>query len=89
MFPKASKGALGRFFEKKIAQCSMEGRVFEKFRSQKIFKITKMPKIVRKGDQMCFEHVLGQLFRKKFLPSVPWRVESSKIFKKIKKFSNF
>ncbi len=29
----------------------------------------------------------GNFFEKKFLPSVPWTVESSKIFKKIKKFS--
>ena len=41
-----------------------------------------MPKIVPKSIQTCFELVLGQLFRKFFLPSVPWRVEFSKIFKK-------
>ena len=38
------------------------------------------------------KHVLnvfwGKLFEK-FLPSFPWKVESSKIFKKIKKVSNF
>ena len=39
--------------------------------------------------QKCFEHVLGYLLRKFFLPSVPWRVESSKCFQKIKKFSKF
>ncbi len=68
----------------------MDGRVFENFqKNQKIFKIPKMPKIVPKSVQTCFEHVLGCFFRKKFLPSVPWTVESSKIFKKIKKFSKF
>ena len=41
-----------------------------------------MPKIVPKSIQTCFELVLGQIFRKFFLPSVPWRVEFSKIFKK-------
>ncbi len=47
-----------------------------------------MPKIVPKSVQTCFEHVFGCFFRKKkLLPSVPWRVESSKIFKKIKNFS--
>ena len=46
-----------------------------------------MPKIVPKSIQTCFELVLGQIFRKFFLPSVPWRVEFSKIFKK--KISNF
>ena len=48
-----------------------------------------MSKIVPKSVQTRFEHVLGYFFEKKFLPSVPWRVESSKIFKKIKKFSKF
>ena len=68
----------------------MEGRVFEIFqKNQKIFKIPKMPKIVPKSIQTCFELVLGPIFRKIFLPSVPWRVEFSKIFKKIEKFSNF
>ena len=41
-----------------------------------------MPKIVPKSLQTCFELVLGQIFRKIFLLSVPWRVEFSKIFKK-------
>ena len=68
----------------------MEGRVFENFqKNQKIFKIPKMPKFDPKSVQTCFEDVLGWFFRKKFLPSVPWRVESSKIFKKIKKVSKF
>ena len=48
-----------------------------------------MPKIVPKSVQTCFEDVLGWFFWKNFLPSVPWRVESSKIFKKIKKVSKF
>ena len=46
-----------------------------------------MPKIVPESIQTCFERVLGQIFRKNFLPSVPWRVEFSKIFKKM--FSKF
>ena len=44
-----------------------------------------MPKIVPKSIQTCFELVLGQTFRKVFLPSVPWGVEFSKIFKKNRK----
>ena len=68
----------------------MEGRVLENFqKNQKNFKIPKMPKIVPKSIQTCFELVFGQIFRKIFLPSVPWRVEFSKIFKKIEKFSIF
>ena len=57
-------------------------------KNQKSFKIPKRPKIVAKSIQTCFEHVLGQTFRK-FWPSFPWKVESSKIFKKIKKFAKF
>ena len=68
----------------------MEGRVFETFqKNRKIFKIPKRPKIIAKSIQTCFELVLCQIFRKFFLPSVPWRFESSKIFLKIKKFSKF
>ena len=82
---------LGWFIRKKLfAQCSMGGRVFESFqKNQKIFKIPKMPKFDPKSVQTCFEDVLGWFFRKNFLPSVPWRVESSKIFKKIRKVSKF
>ena len=79
---------LGQTFRKIFAQFSMEGRVFENFqKNQKNCKIPKMPKIVPKSIQTCFELVLGQIFRNFFLPSVRWRVEFSKIFKK--KFSNF
>ena len=74
---------LGQTFRKIFAQFSMEGRVFENFqKNQKICKIPKMPKIVPQSIQTCFELVLGQIFRKIFLPSVPWRVEFSKMFKK-------
>ena len=77
---------LGQTFRKFFAQFSMEGRVFENFqKNQKIFKVPKMPKIVPKSIQTGFELVLGQIFRKIFLPSVPWRVEFSKIFQKNRK----
>ena len=68
----------------------MEGRVFENFqKNQKFSKIPKMPKLDPKNVQTCFEDVLECFFQKKSLPSVPWRVESSKIFKKIKNFPKF
>ena len=87
VFPKVSKHVLNVFW----------GKLFEKFlpsfpwkvESSKIFKkikkngkIPKMPKIVPKSIQTCFELVLGQIFRNFFLPIVPWSVEFSKIFKK-------
>ena len=43
----------------------MEGRVFENFQKF-FFKTPKMPKIVPKSLQTCFEHVLGQIFQKIF-----------------------
>ena len=72
----------GDFFEKILCPVFHGGWSFRKF-SNFFFKIPKMPKIVPESIQTCFERVLGQIFRKIFLPSVPWNVESSKIFKKI------
>ncbi len=71
-----------------LRKFSKKSKSFPKTCFQKFF-IPKMPKIVPKSVQTCFEHVFGCFFRKNFLPSVPWRVESSKIFKKIKNFSKF
>ena len=85
-FPKLSKRVLnvlwGKFFEKFYAQCSMEGRVFENFhKNQKILKIQKCPKSFPKVSKPVLNMFWGKLFEK-FLPSFPWHVESSKIFKK-------
>ena len=41
-------------------------------KNQKIFKIPKVPKVVFKSVQTCFEHALRRFFRV-FLPSVPCR----------------
>ena len=87
--PKSIQKCFRVIFLKKIyARCSMEGRVIENFQNF-FFKIPRMPKSVPKSIQTCFERVLGQIFRKIFLPSVPWNVEFSKIFKEIKIFSKF
>ena len=85
VFPKVSKRVLnmfcGKFFEKFYAQCSMEGRVFENFlTNQKILKIQKCPKLFPKVSKHDLNMFWGKLFEK-FLPSFPWNVESSKIFK--------
>ena len=56
----------GDFFEKVFfAQCSMESSKFFK-KIKKSFKIPKVPKIVPKSVQTCFEHALGQYFRNFF-----------------------
>ena len=70
-FPKMSKLVLnmfcGNFFRKKNAPCSMEGRVFEKFqKNQKRFNFQKMPLIVSKSVQTCFEQALGWCFWNSF-----------------------
>ena len=57
------------FLKNFFAQCSIEGRVFEMFpKNQKKIKIPKMPKIVPKKVQTCFQHVLVNFFRKLFCP---------------------
>ena len=85
VFSKVSKRVLnmfwGKIFEKNYAQCSMEGRVFENFpKNQKILKIQKCPKVFPKLSKRVLNVFWGKLFEK-FLPSFPWNVESSKIFK--------
>ena len=86
--PKSMQTCFRVIFLKKIL-CPVfhGGSSFLKFSNFFFFKILKMPKIVPKSIQKCFELVLGQIFRKIFVPSVLWRVEFSKIFKK--KFSKF
>ena len=60
----------------------MEGRVFENFlKNQKILKIQKCPKSFPKVSKHVLNMFWGKLFEK-FLPSFPWNVEFSKIFKK-------
>ena len=88
VFPKVSKRVLnvfwGKFFEKVYAQCYMEGRVFENFlKNQKILKYQKCPKTFPKVSKRVLNVFWGKFFLKNFMPSVPWREESSKIFKNI------
>ena len=68
-YPKVFWTCFGaNFFENFLGQCFMEGRFFEKF--QKIKKLSKFqPKTHKNRSQkksMCFEHVLGHIFRKIF-----------------------
>ena len=64
----------------------MEGRVFEMFsKNQKVFKIPKSPKSFSKMSKRVLNMFCGNFFEEVFLPSVPWRVESSKCFQKTKK----
>ena len=82
--PKSIQTCFSVIFSKKIyAQCSMEGRVFENF--QFFFsKFQKGPKSFPKVSKRVL-NLFWVKFFENFMPSVPWRVESSKIFLKIKK----
>ena len=67
-FPKESKRVLNliwvNVFEKFLCSVFHGGsrlRIISK-KNQKSFKIPKMPKIVAKSIQTCFEHVLGKIF---------------------------
>ena len=85
--PKSIQTCFSVIFSKKIyAQCSMEGRVFEKFQ---IFfsKFQKGPKSFPKVSKRVL-NLFWVNFFEFFLPSVPWRVEFSKIFNE-KFFSKF
>ena len=96
-FPKVSKRVLnvfwGNFFEKfynfmpSVPWRLKSSKIFKK--NQKNFKIPKMPKIVPKSIQTCFERVLGRIFRKSFAQfSMECRVFET-FRKKSKKLSKF
>ena len=81
----------GNFFGKIFAQFSEEGRVFETFQKRsKNFQNSnqKRTKPFSKESKSVLNIFWGNFFEK-FLPSFPWKVESSKIFKKIKKIEKF
>ena len=78
---------LGQIFRKIFfAQCSVEGRVFENFQKKMFSKFQNCPKVFPKVSKRVLNMFWGKLFEK-FLPSFPWNVESSTIFKK-KYFQN-
>ena len=78
----------GSFFEKNFCLVFHGGSSFRNFqKNQKIFKISKMPKIVPKSIQTCFEHVLGQIFRNNFFAQCSM---DGRVFEKIsKKWKSF
>ena len=71
---------LGQTFRKNFAQFSMECRVFENFQKNISSKFQKCPKVFPKVSKSVLNTFCGNFFGK-FLPSFPWNVESSKIFK--------
>ena len=87
--PKSIQTCFSVIFSKKFfAQCSMEGRGFKNF--QKLFfQNSKNAQNCPQKSQTCFEHVLGQTFRKIFCPvfrgGSSFRKFSKKIFSKYQK----
>ena len=90
-YPNAFWTSFGVIFSKNFfAQCSMEGRVFEMLLTKlKKFRIPKTYKIVPKPSKIVLNMFWVTFLEKLFLPSVRWKVESSKCFQKIKKLSKF
>ena len=80
---------LRQTFRKNFAQFSTAGRILENFQinQKKNSKIQKRPKSFPKESKRVLI-VIWDNFSEKFLPSFPWKVESSKFFKKIKNFQN-
>ena len=80
--PKSIQACFRVIFSKKkiYARCSMEGRFFGNFQ-KKFSKLQKCPKSFPKVSKHVLNTFWGKLFEN-FLPSFPWNVESSKIFKK-------
>ena len=69
----------------------MECRVFENFqkKNKEFSQFQKSRKSLPKVSKRVLNLFWGNFFQKNFYPSVPWRLESSKIFKKkSKKFQN-
>ena len=89
-FPKVSKRVLNKFwgyFFQKFFLPIVPWRVEFSKCFQKVFKNSKMPKIVPKSVQLCFEHVLGVLFSKNFFcPVFHGGSRLRNVFKKSKKF---
>ena len=90
--PKSVQKCFGVIFSKKIyGQCSMfhGGSSFRKFSKKLFSKFQKRPKSFPKVSKRVLKLFWGKFFRNFFLRSVRWRLETSKIFLKIKKFSKF
>ena len=93
MFPKVSKRVLnmfwGNFFGKNFSP-SVPWRVESSKIIQKIknfFKIPKMPKIVPKSVQTCFENVFAVIFSENFFAQ--WSMEGGVLENFSKKTKNF
>ena len=86
----------GKLFEKFLPSFPWKvesSKIFKKnqkvFKISKTFKITKMPKIVAKSIQTCFEPILGQMFRNFFCAVFDGGSRLRKSSKKIQKISKF
>ena len=82
----------GQFFLASVPWRVETPKIFEKIKKiSKFQKCSKsLPKVSKRVLNMFGRNFFwGNFFDKVFLPSVPWRVETPKFFKEIKKFSKF
>ena len=77
----------GANFSKDFCPVFHGGSSFRKFskKNQKFSKFQKSRKSIPKVSKRVLNMLRGKFFQKKFLPSVPWRLETSKSWKKPKK----
>ena len=87
-FPKVSKRVLnvfwGKLFEKFLPSFPWKvesSKIFKKIK-KKLQNSKKCPKSFPKASKLVLNLFWVKFFENFFLPSVPWRVEFSKIFKK-------
>ena len=82
--PKSFQKCFGVIFLKIFyAQCSMEGRVLENFQNKIFSKFQKNQKLLPKVSKPILNMFWANFSKKKILPSVPWRLEISKNFKRV------
>ena len=89
--PKRIQTCFRVIFSKKFnAQCSMEGRVFEKFQKKirKVSKFQKCPKLLPKVSKRVLNMFWGNFFENLFCPVFRGRSSLRKFSKKSKKFQN-
>ena len=79
--PKVFWTCFGVLFEKFFCPVFHVGSCLRNvFKKSNFFKIAKIPKSFPKVSKRVLNMFWGNFFEKIFLPSVPWRVESSKCF---------
>ena len=86
LFPKASKGALGRFFEKKMPSVPWRVESSKNFEVKKFSKLQKCPKLFAKVTKCVLNMFWVNYFEKSFCPVFHGGSSLRKFSKKSKNF---